>query len=399
MKKIKFNTFIPKNEFKKNLFDKNVFNNHIKDIEKNLNLKNSVFFSFSKNFHLNVNATELNKFKKKYQRIVVIGMGGSILGCEAIYFFLKNKIKKEFIFIDNLDETKINALRNIKNLKNSLFLIISKSGNTIETLATIEALKKAHLSKKNTIIITDNKKSELSVFARKHKIKIVHHRGYIGGRYSVLSETGIIPAYLMGINTNLIRKDILFFLKNSRSELKNNLMQIFKIYSSKKINSLILLNYCPELNGFMEWYKQLIAESLGKKGKGLTPIHSIAPKDHHSLLQLYLDGPKDKFFYIFSNKMKKTGKNFNKNFSKTLLNSNVDQVKKAQKEALIKVFKDKNIPFMEIEINNIKEDVLGLLFSYFILETVLISKQLNINPYNQPAVEEVKLITKKILSR
>lgn len=398
MKKIRFQMYVPKDKFEKNLLNKKLFNNFKKNIEKDLSLKKNTFSSFNKNFNLKTNTVELNKFKKRYRRIVVIGMGGSILGIEAIYCFLKKKINKEIIFLDNLDGSKIKILKGIKNLENSLFLIISKSGNTIETLATIESLKNAKLSKKNTIIITENKKSELSIFAQKKKIKMIYHRSYIGGRYSVLSETGMVPAYLMGINTNLLRKDILFYLKSSKSDLRKNLDQLLRIYLSKKINSLVLLNYCPELDSFIEWSKQLIAESLGKRGKGLIPINSSAPKDHHSLLQLYLDGPKDKFFYIFSNREKKLKKTFNKNFSKTLFNSNIDQVKKAQKNALKEVFKKKSIPFMEIEIDKTREDTIGLLFSYFILETVFISKKLNINPYDQPAVEEVKLITKKILS-
>ena len=157
----------------------------------------------------------------------------------------------------------------------------------------------------------------------------------------MLSETGIIPAYLMGLNINKIRKDILLHLKN-KNELKNNLINLLKIYSAKNINALILLNYSPELNSFMSWLKQLIAESLGKRGKGLIPIHSKAPMDHHSLLQLYLDGPKDKFFYIFCNKIKNKKKTRNIYFSKKLFSSSVNQIKEAQKEALLKVLKYKN---------------------------------------------------------
>lgn len=397
MKKIKFQKFLPKNKFKKNIFKKKQFDSLIKDIEKNLSLKKNVFHSFSKNFHLNINLNELRKFKIKYKRIIIIGMGGSILSSEAIYCFFKEKIKKKLIFIDNLDEVKMNNLKKEKNLKNSLFILISKSGNTIETLAVIESLNQAKLNEKNTIIITENKKSELSSYARKKNIKMIYHRNYIGGRYSVLSETGIIPAYLMGLNINRLRKNILYYLNKDPDELKNNLIHMLKIYSSKNINSLILLNYCPKLNFFMSWIKQLIAESLGKKGKGLIPISSTAPMDHHSLLQLYLEGPKDKFFYIFSNKINKSKKNLNKNFSNKLHNANISQVKKAQKEALVRVLKDKGIPFMEIEINKVEEETLGQLFSYFIFETVLIGKKLSINPYDQPAVEEVKLLTKKIL--
>ena len=145
----------------------------------------------------------------------------------------------------------------------------------------------------------------------------------------------------------------------------------------------------------------LIAESLGKKNKGFLPVVSTAPKDHHSLLQLYLDGPKNKLFYIFSleNKLNNNQKIQKKNNQKKFLNNkNLLNIKTAQKEALIKVFKQKKISFREFKIKEFNEEVLGQLFSYFILETIIIGQLVNINPYNQPAVEQVKTITKKILN-
>ena len=138
-----------------------------------------------------------------------------------------------------------------------------------------------------------------------------------------------------------------------------------------------------------------------KKNKGFLPVVSTAPKDHHSLLQLYLDGPKNKLFYIFSleNKLKNNQKIQKKNNQKKLLNNkNLLNIKTAQKEALIKVFKQKKISFREFKIKEFNEEVLGQLFSYFILETIIIGQLVNINPYNQPAVEQVKTITKKILN-
>ena len=131
------------------------------------------------------------------------------------------------------------------------------------------------------------------------------------------------------------------------------------------------------------------------------PIISEAPRDHHSLMQLYLDGPKDKLFYIFSlklNKKMKTNRNiFGKKFSYAE-NKDFSKVKEAQKNALIQVLKKKNIPYREFVINNTNEETIGELFSYFMLETVLIGKLMKINPFDQPAVEQVKALTKKLLS-
>jgi glucose-6-phosphate isomerase len=161
------------------------------------------------------------------------------------------------------------------------------------------------------------------------------------------------------------------------------------------------LNYSPKLEKFLYWCQQLIAESLGKDKKGFFPVISNVPRDHHSLLQLYLDGPRDKIFYIFSLDEESKTKIITKkvfNQKHFLNNKTIQKVKNAQKNALIKIFKEKKIPFREFEINKEKEEVLGELFSYFMIETILIGKLLGINPYNQPAVERVKIYTKKILS-
>jgi glucose-6-phosphate isomerase len=144
-----------------------------------------------------------------------------------------------------------------------------------------------------------------------------------------------------------------------------------------------------------------MAESLGKKGKGILPVVSPAPRDHHSLLQLYLDGPKDKLFYIFSlglNKKMKLNKNiFGKSF-KFVENKELSKVVSSQRKALTKVLKNKKIPFREFKISKINEETLGELFSYFMLETAFTGKLIGIDPFDQPAVEEVKILTKRYLS-
>ena len=297
---INFESYIPVDKFKNfGSLNKKDLNILIKKAKGSTKEKKNVFHSFSKDFRLNFKLSTLNKYKK-FKRIIIIGFGGSILGAQAVNSFLKKNSKKELIFINNLDAGQ---LKKLNKLKNSLFIIISKSGNTIEVLSIINYLKKkVNFNNKNSLVITENRKSHLSSFANKLKIKTIFHRNYIGGRYSIFSETALVPCYLMGISISSLRKNILNFLYKKKSFLIRNLVNLFKVYNSKKINSLILLNYCQDLEYFMLWCQQLIAESLGKKGKGKIPIISIAPRDHHSLLQFYLDGPKDNFFYIFSTK-------------------------------------------------------------------------------------------------
>ena len=400
-KNINLKNKINSSYFNKNLYlkDKIKLTKFINEILSSLDKKKNIFYMFSKKFIFNFKYAELSKFKK-YKSVILIGMGGSSLGAEAIYSFFNDKIKKKFIFLNNLDQLKIEKIKKKVNLKNSLFIIVSKSGNTLETLINTN-LFKDEINCKNTIIITEKKTNLLNSFAINRKILHVVHKDYIGGRYSVLSEVGMLPAYLMGLKIDQFRKNLLSFLNpDKKALLLDNAIKLSHIYKNKKINSLIFLNYVPEIDNFLYWSQQLIAESLGKKGKGILPTISSAPKDHHSLLQLYLDGPRDKLFYIFSLKLKKKikiSKNiFGKNFS-YIENKQLSDVKEAQKNALIKVLRSKNIPYVEFVINEKNEKTLGELFSYFIMETVFTGKLLHINPFDQPAVEEVKVLTKKYL--
>ena len=370
---------------KKYLKNKKKFNNLFNKKNKEINFKKNNYHVLSKNFKFDLKFNNLGKFKK-FKNVAIFGMGGSILGTESIYRLLKHKINKNFLFFDNLDHSKIKIFKKKTEYKKTLFIFVSKSGNTIETLTNINLIFNSKINSKNAIIITEKKNSSLNKIAKKLNLFLVNHKDYVGGRYSVLSEVGMLPAYLMGLNINKFRKHLpKIFSSKSKLFFENSTLKMTHIYLKQKINNIILFNYCPELNHFLLWFQQLLAESLGKRGKGLLPVISTAPKDYHSLLQLYLDGPKDKLFYIFSL------------FSGT--NQNIlNKVVHAQKESFIKVLKKKNIPFREFKIKKLNEETLGEMFSYFILETAIIGNLLNINPFDQPAVEELKRLTKKFLA-
>jgi len=374
-------------------------NNQITKSFKSINSNKDALNIFSENFELNLNKNELKKFKK-FKNIAIIGMGGSSLGTKAIFSFLEDKIKKNLFFLDNLNLAELQNFEKKLDIKVTLFIIISKSGNTLETLVNANFLKNK-ISKKNSIIISERNNNLLKLFADKCNIYFIEHKNYIGGRYSVLSEVGMVPAYLMNLNIKLFRQNLLkLFTGEKKKILINSVAQLKEIYRLKKINSIIFLNYAPELTDFLFWCQQLIAESLGKNGLGLMPIISIAPRDHHSLLQLYLDGPKDKLFYIFSSNQKDSAKTNSNIFGKGFNyaeNKNFNKIKLSQKKALIQALKNKKISFREFEINKLNESTLGELFGYFMLETVFLGKVLGIDPYNQPAVEEVKILTKKNL--
>ena len=237
--------------------------------------------------------------------------------------------------------------------------------------------------------------------ANKYDAEFIEHKNFIGGRYSVLSEIGLFPTKLMGIDLKKFR-NLHGMLKNKSfvSSLVYNVANIYTL-NENKINNSIIMNYDSSLNDLGFWYQQLVAESLGKKGKGINPMLSYGPKDHHSLLQLYLDGPKDKFFTFFNSIDKRNKLKINKKIIDDnilyLKNKNLKLIINAQCKAIKNVFKKRKIPFREINFNLKNEKELVNIFTFFVLETILLSRLMNVNPFDQPAVEQVKNETKKIL--
>ncbi len=355
-----------------------------------LNEKSQVLLSLSKDYKDSFNIKNLKKYKNN-STFRLIGIGGSILGSQAIYDFLKKKIKKKFFFVDNLASNKNFKKKKMTNL------IISKSGNTIETIVNSNILIK---KKDQNILITENNDNYLSLVAKKLRAEVIHHNNYIGGRYSVLSEVGMLPSELMGLNSKKFRQlNNLIKNKNFLNSLISNAGAIISLVKLKKFNSVII-NYDQQSNNFFNWYQQLVAESLGKNNKGILPIISSMPKDNHSVMQLYLDGFKNNFFTFFYVKENNSLKINNKEiFSKRnyLKNKNIDKILYSQKKATENVFIKKNLPFRSFEIKKRDEKTLGELFCFFILETILIGKALKLNPFDQPAVELIKTETKNLL--
>ncbi len=356
-----------------------------------LNENNEIIKSLGKFYNYSYKKKNLKKFRAN-QHYRIIGMGGSSLGAKAIYDFLKSKIKKNFDFVDNLS-----CNSSIDKEKKYTNLIISKSGSTLETIVNSNVLIK---KKDSNIIITENKNSYLNLFAKKIKSEIIHHNNYIGGRYSVLSEVGMLPAELMGLNSDHFKRfNNLIKNKNFINNLVSNVGSILYFSKLKKFNSVII-NYDEKSESIFKWYQQLVAESLGKKKKGILPILSNMPKDNHSVMQLYLDGFENNFFTFFNVKEKKSTKIKNNLILKSqskLKNKTIYDISYLQKIATQNVFIKKKIPFRSFEIKKRDEATLGELFTFFILETILLAKCLNVDPYNQPAVELIKKETKRIL--
>ena len=383
-KKIQINNL----KFKKNQSITNILSNLLKE-------KNQTILSLGNKYKNKYSYKKLvNKVDKLNVRI--FGMGGSILGAKAIYDFLKDKIKKKFFFIDNINE-KIS----FNNKKKFLDLIISKSGNTLETIINVNFFVKSNDRK---IFITENKNSYLSLLAKQLKSEIIEHNNFIGGRFSVLSETGMFPAELMGFKSNNFRRlnDIIKDKKILNSLIINT--SAILNYSKKNYNSIII-NYDSQANSLFEWYQQLVAESLGKKNKGILPIISTMPKDNHSVMQYYLDGKKNNFYTFFFSRnsavhqSKIQNSNFLNNTHGYLKGLNANTILEKQYRATEKVFLKKKLPFRSFLAFKRDENTIGGLFCYFVLETILLGRALGIDPYNQPAVELIKVETKKQFSQ
>ena len=376
---------------------KKIFNSLKSDL---MNLNIPVLKTYEKNYQFNFSENLVKKFSK-YNNIIIIGMGGSILGTKSIYSFFKTKIKKNVFFFDNLDQNLYLNFKNSKFSKNSCFIIVSKSGNTLETIVNLGIIFSKSLYKNKLIIITEVKDSALMNIANKFNAEIIEHHNLIGGRYSVLSEVGMFPAALMGLN--IAKFQSLRELLNNKNFVSNLIRNVAIIYTlnNQGIRNSVLLNYDSSLNDLCFWYQQLVGESLGKKGKGITPIVSLCPKDHHSLFQLYLDGPKDKFFTFLDLKKIKSKSKISKHAipenMKFLRGKTLEFITRAQSDAAQKVFDLKKIPYRKIVLIKNSEEELGKILTFFVLETILLARLIKVDPFNQPAGEHIKIQTRNLL--
>ena len=233
--------------------------------------------------------------------------------------------------------------------------------------------------KKNdeNIFITENKKNYLNLLAKKLKADVIYHNNFIGGRYSVLSEVGMLPAELMGLKSKDFRQyNSLIKNKNFVNNLINNVAGTLHFLKNKKFNSVII-NYDERSENLFKWYQQLVSESLGKKKKGLLPIISNMPKDNHSVMQLYLDGFQKNFYTFFMVNERSSEKIKNKRILSShnfLKNKKIKKIILFKKKATESVFKNQNMPLRSIVIKNRDEKTLGEIFCFFILETNILGR-------------------------
>ena len=396
-------------------FDKEVPlpSNHSQTI---LSIKN--IFANMSSLNIIKNKDKLNEtirgvinFSKNKDNFILFGTGGSNLGAKALINTLSGNDKIKISFFDNIDPINFKNSINKINMQKTGFIIISKSGSTPETLSQFASMieifdQKNELEKffNNCLIITEDKPSPLHNIAKEKNCTILAHEKDIGGRYSIFSNVGMVPAIIVGLDVSQIHQGANDILSSVESLEYFKLGQFFKFQkNNKKINSSVIMTYSDSLFYFGKWYLQLWAESIGKNNTGVTSIHAVGTTDQHSQLQLYLDGPKDKFFTFITtdhgNKgyalHKKTMKDHNLDY---LYNKTMGDLMQAEQQATVDTFKDNKFIFREIFVPEINEFSIGQLMALSIMETVASCCYFGVDPFNQPAVEQGKKLTKQYLS-
>lgn len=355
------------------------------------------------------------KISKKFKLIILIGIGGSNMAAQAVYKALESqKNLTEILFLDTFNPyflKKIFLKIEEGNFKKSEIAVcfISNSGTAFETIINFFVFQNFVKKYSPEIFIVTGENSILEKFGKKKKIKVFTIPKQIPSRYSIFSNIGLLPLYLCGVNI----KELLLGAQKANeicldSDFLNNLALISSLiifYHWKFKNKNIYTNFVfpQELEFFGKWYCQLMAESLGKNGKGITPTMALAT-DLHSLIQLYFDGPRDKLTnFIFVKNLEQDFlipdlEDFNKIFP-NIENKKMWGITNAIYQGVKNVYIKKQIPFTEIILPKLDERNLGFLFQMKMIEIVLLAKLMKINPFDQPAVELYKQETKNILKK
>ncbi len=349
-----------------------------------------------------------DKLTGKFEDIVVLGIGGSALGITCIRDCLMGKFSnfsgKRLFVIDNLDT--IGDIEKLINLDKTLFIVISKSGATPETMAQYFYFKDK-VSKENFVFITDSNEGELRKIGKELQIKMLDIPANVGGRFSVLTSVGLFPAAMMGINIEEMLEGAEEMAKSfENNEFERNIaFQLATIQYlldwEEGIRITVMMPYNSRLFSFADWYRQLLAESIGKDGKGLTPLIALGVTDQHSQLQLYNEGPKDKLFIFMEvgeEDRTMIPKIENENF-KYLSGVSFGKLMSVEKKATEQALTQYEKPNITLKIDKLDAKNLGGLFMLFETSIAFLGEYYRINAFNQPGVELGKKLTKEILSK
>ncbi len=422
-----------KNLFQANLTEKThgLAQSDLKAQEKNFNLYKSRIESRNQGFlelpFQEEAIIEINSYassaKNKYEEIVILGIGGSMLGPKCILDALHFSSKPKVTCVDNIDPYIIQKTALSLNFKKTLFLVQTKSGGTPETLAQYlffkEKVEKAGLEVKNHFVfVTDPEKGYLRKKASESNVQTFSIAENVGGRFSVLTPVGLLAAALVGLDVKKIlngAKDTVnkeFFEENSPKQAYNFALVNYLLLKKGKSN-LIIMPYNSRLKTFAEWCIQLISESTGKEfdlqgntvNRGVTPIPAVGATDQHSQLQLFKEGPNDKLIVFletldFNVYPKIPSKEIRKEEALGYLeNHSFNDLLQAEFQGTRQSLTESNRPNLTVTIPRLDEYSLGSLFMFFELHTAFLGEMLNIDTYNQPGVERSKVLTKEILQK
>ena len=358
---------------------------------------------------------------KQFDDIIILGTGGSSLGGQTLLALRKsNSNAPRFHFMDNIDPHTFTSLLPSLNPINTAVLTISKSGNTAETLMQLliclqhwmQTLSKEAI-KNHFLIISEPTQNGIREVANTYDIPCLDHPADIGGRFAVFTLVGMLPAMIAGIDVKGIREGAREILSTNLAALTSQECQPLKgalalLHLTKSgITQTVLMPYVDRLNIFTLWFRQLWAESLGKKDKnnnpqGITPIQALGTVDQHSQLQLYLDGPRDKLFTIITlEHMDETLKVDLSPIDHPAVDlfhgKTMGDLMMAEQQATIETLRRHQYPTRVMRLNKLDEKTLGGLMMHYMLETLSMAYLLGVNPFDQPAVEEGKILTQRYL--
>jgi glucose-6-phosphate isomerase len=359
--------------------------------------------------------------------LFVLGTGGSSLGAQALAqltgWGTQAHVQKgtRVFFLDNLDAQTMQAALAATDLRTTRFLVVSKSGGTVETsiqtLAAMSAIEKAgggKYMKHHFAVLTepakDGKPNAIRALAEKHGFATLEHETGVGGRYSVLTNVGLLPADILGLDIAAVRAgaaDVLAQIVAGKSAAEVapavGAALSLALQAEKGADMTVFMAYADRLERFLAWHAQLWAESLGKEGKGTTPVRAIGPVDQHSQLQLYLGGPKDKMYTVFMTETAGEGPEVAPSVATDpafapLAGHRIGDLVDAEARATVDTLARNGRPVRTFKVKKLNERTLGALFMHFMLETIIAGRMLGIDPFDQPAVEEGKILAKKYLA-
>jgi glucose-6-phosphate isomerase len=358
--------------------------------------------------------------------IVVLGTGGSSLGGQTLAQLAFYNVPgvaalrpaPRLHFIDNLDPVSFEAMLAKLPLATTRFVAISKSGGTAETLmqtiAALSALKQAGHDPRNAVLgISEpakvGKRNGLRELLGQHQVAMLDHDLGVGGRYSALTNVGLVPAAALGLDIATLREGAGNALapvlaKKSPSDVPAALGAALNVAlaESKNKSISVLMAYCDRLERFTHWYVQLWAESLGKDGKGTTPLGALGPVDQHSQVQLFIAGPRDKLFTVVSVGAAGLGPRMEAELSKLageagFAGKTIGDLVVAEGRATAETLAKNGCPVRTLHVARLDEAALGELMMHFMLETIIAAHLLGVDAFDQPAVEEGKVLAKKYL--